>query len=366
MKAVGCHVFAGGFSRGVRRVFDVAGQLERYDLGQETVESMGLRFARHNDSKAWLDERDLLEDAVFLFGNPKCAGCRRKQARDVIELCELGAQIGIPVIAWESAQHVYSSSRSRPFLTALAEDIFIPRRYRIAHVMVSARSFGNAQRRRRYFFVAYNADLKFNASPIKCIRKPTLRDVIEPLESNTCVAMPINRKSCVDYDAFSSLKLTSDEEACMHLLPQGADLNWLAATNPSALKRASLYYHSVWDLRTSNKPFGLNCLRRALYDAPCPTLSAGSMRMLHPTLDRTLSVGEFATLMNWDSIPVGPLPILQLVEGVVPVVGQWLAERAKECLSNTWGKEDWGISKDGERYDARGLDEKVLWVEDMT
>ena len=52
--------------------------------------------------------------------------------------------------------------------------------------------------------------------------------------------------------------------------------------------------------------------------------------------------------MGWDMAPVGKNPIAEIAKGVVPAVGQWLAEQAELYLDDAWGDEDWES-----RYDNR-------------
>lgn len=102
MKALGAHVFAGGFTRGVRKIMTVDRQLEIHEFGRATVESTGVEFLNCDHWKEWpVPDKDV----VMLFGNPRCTGfstmtgsCGAKthgpwadQTVDIHDLCHYGA-----------------------------------------------------------------------------------------------------------------------------------------------------------------------------------------------------------------------------------------------------------------------------------
>jgi len=115
MKAVGCHVFAGGFTMGVKRVFDVECQLESHGFGKETCEAVAkVPFVNRPDAN-WPDV-----EAQFLYGNPRCTGFScitsgydedthgpwAKQTEDIHQLCNYAAG-RYDIIIWESVQQAF-------------------------------------------------------------------------------------------------------------------------------------------------------------------------------------------------------------------------------------------------------------------
>jgi len=348
MKAVGIHVFAGGFTMGVRKVFDVVGQLEIHNFGRETVEQR-LKLPFMNAS-SWQEWPDL--GVQFAYGNPRCTGFSTitsgyddkvhgpwaDQTKDVHDFCHYVVKHDTPIAIWESVQQAYTVGR--PLLDYLRDELFVPHDYRIAHVFVNAASCGNAQNRRRYFFVAYKRDMNFNVfAPLLNEHATTLGDVLARVGHTRGHECKIYSKN-VEYDEFSHANLTSDEWAVLPHLPQGCCMNGFARRHEAKLKEVAPRAWRTWDLRTSDMPFSLHCIHRARARHYAPTLHSSAGRIIHPFQDRPLTLGEIAAVMGWACIPAGTNPIPQLAKGVVPSVGTWLAEQAMAYLSDAWGKDD--------------------------
>lgn len=367
MRAVGIHVFAGGFSYGVNKVFDVQCQLEKHGFALETAEqTFGIRTINGD----WPEI-----EAEFAYGNPRCTGFSSltggyddsvhgpwaKQCQDVHDLCEYS--VGkYDVIIWESVQQAYTTGR--PLLDYLRDEVFAPQHYRIAHLFINASSFGNTQSRRRYFFVAYRDDRNFNVSPPSISRyQPVLYDDLWDLRERETREVTAWEDG-YDFDTYT--RLGPNEKACVPYLPNGWGLNHFAQF---ASHKMPPVMRDKWRFRTSDMPFSLHCIKRVQWLRPSPTLYSSCSRLIHPDLDRPITVGEAATIMGWEGrVPVGPVPFAQIAKGVVPQVGTWLAEQAKAYLENAWGDEDWESSYDanlGEWVgsDVHGAREKVI---DMT
>lgn len=349
MRALGCHVFAGGFSMGVRRVMPVLAQLEIHDFGRETVDAvLGIPFINETTWEAWPRI-----EADFLFGNPRCTGFSTitsgysdaihgpfaKCTRDIRDLCAYGTKHDVPVIAWESVQQAYSVGR--PLLDLLRDEVFAPRGYRICHMFLNAASFGNAQRRRRYFFVAYKRGRNFCVVPPPIADRPTtVRDVIEQYEGLETRACNYGAKSgTYDADTYTSV-CREDQLVIPHLRP-GEDFN--AFARRGAMAAISPKFQAAWDRRLSDIPFSLHCPTRLWYDGWCPTLSSSCSNFIHPTLPRPITVREMSRLMGWPegAWPRGPRPNAQVAKGICPEVGAWLAEQVALYLRDEWGSEDW-------------------------
>jgi site-specific DNA-cytosine methylase len=354
MKAVGIHVFAGGFTMGVKRVFDVQCQLETHGFGRESCEEVvGVPFVNDKEAK-WPDVA-----ADFAYGNPRCTafscmtagyaedchGPFAKQTIDILQLSQYAAG-RYPIIIWESVQQAFS--KGRPLLDHITEKYFEPKGYRVAHVLMNAASMGNAQNRKRYFFVAYDRDMNFNITP----------PIINPYYAVTYDAIWNLRNnplgSLVDHDQYdenSYLNLTPEEWECVPHQPNGWCLNTLARYAYDILPRK---YKQTWDLRTSDMPFSMHCPYRLNWLRPSPTLHGSCGRFLHPEQHRPLTIGELSAIMGWGgAIPRGNNPCAQLAKGVVPDAGEWLAKQAEAYLRGDWGADDWES-----RYD----DKKCEWV----
>ena len=357
MRGVGIHVFAGGFTRGIRTVLPVVGQLEIHNFGRGTVEAMGLPFMNANTWQNWSDYKSTWKDCTFCYGNPRCTsfssyssggtpdvrGPRAKPTQDIWDLCNFGVTNGFKLLAFESVQQAYTVGRS--LLNMLRDKLFAPNGYRIAHVFVNTAAEGNAQRRRRYFFVAYKKERNFNVMlPVLPKYRVTVDDVLSHhvFKKMKVHADKLNGKNNVDYDVGSYTTLTPDERKVVPCLRQGEDTNTLARRRPHVLKEASSVLWKRWINRSSDIPFSLHTVTRVKGQGHCPTISSTSGRLIHPTRNRPLSVGEIAGLMGWPigTLPVGPEPIGQIGKGVVPATGAWLAKQIKLYFENAWSDED--------------------------
>lgn len=354
--ADGCHVFAGGFSFGVREVMDVPRQLEIHGLGEKTVKAAGIDFIMGN---TWEDWPSPSPGAVMLFGNPRCTGFSCTTAghdeavhgawsaptKDIHDLCHYGVKHDYQLVCWESVQQAMTVGRE--LLDYLRDKIFVPNGYRIAHLMLNAASFGNPQHRKRYFFMAYKADKPFNIKPPPLLeRHATCGDVLfrDDLLKTDVQFSRFGKKSIYGPDHANDK--TDDEWRVMPHLPQGWDLNRFAREKYDVLERVSAKYARTWRERSSDMPFSMHSLMRVRGDGFMPVISSSASRFVHPTLDRTLTLRELSLLMGWPEgvTPLGEMPIGQIGKGIVPAVGTWLAEQAKLYLEDSWGGEDWESS----------------------
>ena len=348
MQALGCHVFAGGFTSGVMQEMNVVAQLETHNFGRGTVEQrLQVPFINADRWEDWPKYKGI----DMLFGNPRCTGFScltagqggdthgpwAAQTKDVHDFCQYGLSIDVPVMVWESVQQAYSVGK--PLLDYLRDELFIPRGYKILHMFLNAASFGNCQNRRRYFFVAYKSDLKINAeAPTLPQRCTTLRDVIAHLEKRKTRGARIYKEG-TEYDGDTYLDLHPDEWKVVPHLAQWECLNRFARNKLDNLRKLVPRYAETQETRMSERPFSLHCVRRIAYDRSCPTLSSSCGRFVHPVLNRPLTIRELATVMGWEHVPAGDLPVHQIAKGVVPAVGTWLARMVKAAFVGTWTDE---------------------------
>lgn len=366
-KAVGIHVFAGGFTAGVKRVMDVECQLETFNLGLRTVEErLKLPFIQRPNAD-WPEV-----EAQMAFGNPRCTafscitsqcgenahGAFAKQTRDIIELSQYAAG-RYDIIIFESVQQAFSTGR--PLLDYIIEEFYDKHNYRYAHILQNAASFNNSQWRKRYFFVAYRDDRNFNITPpVIGHEYKTLWDEIYSKVPNTKArGVPLKAD---EYDPDCYIQMTKDEWECIPHLPNGWGINQLAEFDYEKLPP---HYRMMWDRRTSNMPFSLHCCYRLNWFRPSPTLHSSSSRFIHPDEHRPLTIGELSKIMGWEHIPAGTLSVPQIVKGICPNVGEWLAEQAVAYLDNHWGSEDWESTYNAntgtwEGRDTTGEKEKVF------
>lgn len=348
LKALGIHVFAGGFTIGVKDVMDVTTHLEVHDFAARTArEVVGVNVHR-SDAAKWPDAKEFA-DHTLAFGNPRCTafscvtgGCDReahgafgKQTRDAIEFCQY-ASGNFDFVIWESVQQAYSTGK--PLLDKLYTELFEPKGYKLCHLFVNAASFGNTQNRKRYFFVAYRDHFKFNVQPPPMLPyQPVLWDALAPFYEEDTVTQAGYSSSLTPN---TSHHLFPDEITVMGKLPTGWNINSFAKHCQSQLPPK---FKAVWDRRISEMPFSLHCMLRLDARKFSPTLFSGSRRYVHPFKNRGLTLAEFSSIMGWPAgmYPIGHDAVPQLAKGVVPAVGKWLAEQVLLSASGHWGTDDW-------------------------
>lgn len=370
--ALGIHVFAGGFTLGVKEVMGVTDHLEVHNLGFDTAQKIVGAEVHRSPFEGWPSPAKFSHCSTA-FGNPRCTafssvtgGCDRtshgwtgKQTRDAVELCKYAAG-HFDFIIWESVQQAYSTGR--PLLDWMYEELFRPRGYRLAHVFVNAASFGNVQNRRRYFFVAYADKYKFNVQPPPIpAHKQVLWDAIGEFVDYETVPQDGYRGSLTPD---TSMHMFPIELETAPRMPTDWCLNamgrWACHLLPPVLQ-------SKWRHRISEMPFSLHCMRRISMHKHSPTIFSGSRRFLHPWYDRGMTVREFAAIMGWprDVFPIGHDAVPQLAKGIVPAVGKWLAEQVVLSASGHWGDDDWYTRYDDRTKqwvggDASCMEQKVL------
>lgn len=370
LTAVGCHVFAAGFMGGVQKVMPVKMNIERHGFGLATAEKAWGIPVHNSHPSEW---PRVAADA--LFANPRCTGFScvtagysedahgpyAKQCQDIHDTMEY-ALGHYPIIIWESVQQAYTVGK--PLVDMLAERC-VAAGYRVAHLFVNAMTFGNAQNRKRYFFVAYPKDKQFNVSLPKIASHPiAVYDAIWDLRHRD--VNELNLHATADYTEDSHLKLTADEKAMVPILYTGADLNGSA---PFLFHQMPIKLQNQWKMRASDMPYSMHSISRMAWMCASPTLKNSSGRLIHPWLHRPLTVLELSTIMGWDRIPVGRDPIGQIAKGVVPAVGEWLAQQCVSCLNDTWGGEEWDTAYDHRTAsfigkDTKGQDVKEIDVTD--
>ena len=356
-KGVGIHVFAGGFTMGVKQVLPVVGQLEIHNFGRHTCESHGTKFMNANTWREWEQYNDVTSDCQFCYGNPRCTafscysaghsrevrGPTAKPTQDIWDLCQYGIKHKLELICFESVQQAYTVGKQ--LLNILRDDLFIPNGYRIAHLFVNTAAEGNAQKRRRYFFVAYKDNHNFNVVLPKLPEyRVTVGDILgqQFFENRPVYEGNLTGKCNVDYTMDTFKKLSKKDKAYIPYLKQGECAHSLVKRDEDLFEQICPEMYEKWITRVSNIPFSLHAPVRLKWNGHCPTIASTSRNLIHPIYHRPLTIGEIAALMGWPLgfIPAGPDPVGQIGKGVVPATGKWLAEQIKLYFENYWGNED--------------------------
>lgn len=324
MRAIGVHIFAGGFTHGVKRHFDVVGHLETSEYGVATSR------LNHPDLEAiWTDParwpETFARQVDFVYGNPPCAVWSRagRRGRDF----SLGYDPRDPrincflqvfsrlkayrprVLAIESV--CQASTKGKPVIDRLAAEA-AGIGYATTEVFHNVYDCGAPQDRRRCFFVFHDVEIPWAPPAVPGPR--TVRQAWADLPPDPDPqSMPIK--------GVKSMELI---EAC----PEGGKLL-------DAHKR--LYGESTWDparRRHTGRPGFL--YRRLFWDRHSPT-HTGGCTFLHPSENRYITVREAAVLCGYphDYTFIGKNlgdRYAQIAQAVTPPAGAWIASVARAAI----------------------------------
>ncbi len=307
-KALGIHVQAGGFTAGVQKHFDVLANVATSDFGRKTVEEVwgipsiwGVSVST-SDDLIWADIGG--SDISLVYGNPTVT--------QIKSFADFALRQDAPIVIWESDVDT--------FVTQDETERFIAHGYRVAHILLSTQTFGNAQKSKRYAFVAYKPNHNFNITPPKL--SPYYATCYDALWALRNRPTHIGSGGVYDFDSYNM-----QPNIDISTLPNGWDLETLRQYSPNAIPECLVNYHR------------LNWLR------PYPTIAVAASIEIHPSHNRPVTVGECATAAGWGGkIPQGPRPFMQLASCACPAVGEWLALQAKAYLDDAWGTADWESS----------------------
>jgi len=186
--AVGAYIFAGGFTIGVSRHFRVLMHLEEswYGVKSSQTNFPGLEAFVHPPH--WpIQQLTDRHDVSLVYCNPPCAlfsqaGATMRGGGDAWKTdprqrcwknCFVAFEAIRPkVFCIESVVRAYTAGR--PFVDSFA-DMAQDLGYSVTHLLVDARNFGMAQRRKRYFLVAHSVDIDFTLPEYGL---PTVNDIL--------------------------------------------------------------------------------------------------------------------------------------------------------------------------------------------
>lgn len=323
-KALGAHIYAGGFTVGVSKHFDVVGHLEHAAYGKEVVELNfpGLPVVAGGPA-AWKPFIDALprghNRVRFLIANPPCAlwassshgrstawheDPRLQLHHDVMTLLP---DVEPDVMAVESVPPFFTKGRSHvDRLIADAKKLG----YSSTVVKHDAKWMGVPQARKRVFLVFHRVAIDWDLPAFD--RVVTVREAFRGLPKKT-----------KGYDPS---------------LPKYYAHDLVAETPPGHTLR------DTFDRKYPNAPRGENgnvigrpsfLDIRFPWDAPGPIVIGG--KSLHPDQPRFLNQEELAAICSfpqdykWPSSSFGDISSL-MSRGVMPKVGEWLAENVARAL----------------------------------
>ena len=326
-KALGVYIFAGGFTLGVRKHFDVVAHWEDGPFGTATVRRNMPDVEIFKDVNNWPVNDSRFQRLPLLYGNPPCApwsaaGHLPKQkirlaANNASQKYELDprvecvrrqfallGQLRPHIWIWESVARAYSTGR--PFvdgLTKQAQDLG----YAVTHVLVNGLYAGAPQQRRRFFFVAHDIELPF----------------VAPTKASTTIGeawAPYDPEWLREEHALSKAKMTGTiAQFCKDMEPgeggHEAFYKWLKreGKEPELNDKGNV----------KGRPNFL--MHRLDRNKICGTIVSGTC-LIHPDENRFLTVRETQLLSSYphDYEFVGNDAYGQISKAVLPAVGDWL------------------------------------------
>lgn len=317
-KAVGAYIFAGLFTVGVRKHFDVLAHLEDGPFGTATARRNFPGMEVYEDPDEWPVLALQGERPDFVYANPPCApwsvangkgGSSWKEdprTSCVARTFDLLRKLRPKVWTFESVRGAYT--KGREMVDEMAAEA-AKLGYSTTHLLVDANNHGVAQVRRRYFMVCHRVEIKFPPSGLDPVTVgQALRGVPEGKE---WAEIP---------PRFNKI---------MPGLKQGARLRDVFDARASA---------GVNVIRKENghvkgRPGFL--INRLDESKPSPVLT-GSATKIHPRKDRFISIEESKAICGLprDFQFEGSLgnKYAQLAKAVMPPVGEYVAACAAEAI----------------------------------
>jgi DNA (cytosine-5)-methyltransferase 1 len=344
MRALGCHIFAGGFSIGVEKHFELLAHFERGPLGVDSWRAYRPDVpVSINKTGTWPEAKSLSGKVDFVYANPPCSPWsvlvtnkdRRwldhphlSWTRDALVVAQ---DTEARVLALESVRGAYRKGREH--YRKLRDEFGWKS---LSWIFVNAADHGLAQRRLRLFIVFARDDVfapEWSPRPLVSVT-----DAIAGAPADE----PISPKSI--YNPGRGVK-PQDLLDCIPAVVQGSRIT---RTDPAVLET---YNAAVAEYVRNRQTFDGHTLRRLTPDGQADVV-LGLPRHIHPVEDRVLTVRELCRLMGYpddfqflDKHQANRCRTMG--KSVCPPVGEWLAGEVAAHLR-------------GER-DVSYVDERVFW-----
>ena len=322
MKAVGCYIFAGGFTQGMSKHFKILAHLEQWKFGTDTFKLNFPKIPVYFPPETWPID-DLRKKGVQLvYGNPPCAawsaagksmtrGGNNWRTDECVDctrnLFELIDKIRPNIWIWESVTRAYTLGRELiDDFTQRAFDMG----YSVTYFLTNNALHGLPQQRKRFHMVVHNVKINFDqpTGPIT-----TVKEALKGFKN------PGRWKP----------KMAEGHREVLPGTPEGAAVRpvWdMAHKNPEKYKRKGRVY-------TRGAPPML--MHKVDSNKPCSTITSMLMQV-HWNKNRFFTPWEVAHLcgypLDWQwSVP--PAKIYQeAAQAVTPVTGDYLGKMFAKAL----------------------------------
>lgn len=354
--AVGAYIFAGGFTLGVSKHFNIACHLEESEYGVRTCQRNFPQLLICIGPETWPLEALSEYEIDFVYGNPPCAawsvaGYTKTRGTDKWKTdprvaCTqkhfglLGA-LEPKIWAWESVTQAFT--KGREFVKTLTREA-AEAGYSTSYLLHDSQWYGLPQVRKRFFMVCHK--IEFNPIMRAWKNPPTPVEVLKPAKHDG-VHCAIGRSEA-KWSAERLAKVKPGERLAKHweehYAPKGPIETWERNENGGIKGRPSFGHFRL----PTDRPGG----------------AVVGYVIIHPTEHRFLCTEEVQVLSGFppDYIftPGGTTARLaEIARGVCPPVGEWLGWLAANAI-----KRDVPIKVPTVKlYDFRKPDQPII---DMT
>lgn len=316
--AVGAYIYAGGFSVGMRKHFNILAHLEEGNFGVATVKDNFPGLQIYTEPDRW-PTRELRQAGVDVcYANPPCAPwslaatnkeVTEDQTQNHEKISRLLTEIDPTIWVWESVTQAYLGNH--PETSQEITDLAMGLGFTVYHFLHDVKFMGLPQQRRRVFTVASKLAIPWLPPTNPII---TCGEVLEGITDPGVVQSLSKRYLPV-----------------VPLVKQGGSLR-----------------HKFIELHGKPAPGFL--IRRARPEVPSRTLLGGPT-IIHPTEHRLLGHKEYAALCGYPSDYTfnrkGGDFFKQVARAVTPTAGDYLGSVLKSALDNDqeiWTPQEWEIN----------------------
>lgn len=319
LTAVGAHVYAGGFTLGVREHFDVLAHFEHSKFGAETVtKNLGIPIHLY-DEDGWPTSNYFPID--FVYCNPPCAAWSQANPTNIDrwhkderlqfhDACfDLISSMQPHVFAMESVRGMYTKGKS------LVMDMVMKARnmgYAPYFLLVDSKYHGTPQNRKRFFLVLSRVEISWQQTNKYPITAGSVWD---------------QRNQYTD-DATPNLNGKQRWHTILDKVEPGEQMR-------KAFDRE--FPELIGQTGVSGR--GSMMLRKLDLDDQAQTFT-GDCKTIHPTENRLLTAGEAALLSGFPPDyefhgSVGG-KFNQIARGVLPKVGEYVGHQVERAIRRAW------------------------------
>lgn len=319
--ALGAYIFAGGFTLGVRKHFEVLAHFEDGPYGVETALRNNIITKAYQEPARWPIE-EYRGKVNFLYANPPCAPWSMASAGrsthwtqdpriNAVKRCyRLLEQLEPDAWAWESVRPAWLKGRELVESVARAA---MKRGYHATALLVNGIHHGVPQARKRFFLVLHKRPIPWEATNQK--RVLTVRDAL--LTGPSFKTQTYQDKPSPSVQWFLRILKPGQRPAVL-----------FAKAHPELVAR----HRPGIDKMRGRPSFQWSKLNP---DKPGPVLTGGCLS-IHPTKHRLITVEESAALCGyprWFKF-YGALgrQYAQVAQAVMPPVAEYLARMVRQSL----------------------------------